>query len=52
MEVYNVWVCVEKIDEAKEDNGEDIEVYKLAKFKKKDKAIEFALDISKIVNIP
>ena len=42
MKVYNVWVCVEAIDEHNSDEGEDVASIKLAKFKKLNDAIHFA----------
>lgn len=47
MKVYNVWICVEEIDEEKDDNGKDIDVRKLGKFKNKDTAIDFAYELEK-----
>lgn len=51
MKVYNVWVCVEEIDENK-DNGEDIESRKLAKFDNEDDAVSFIEDIERANDTP
>lgn len=47
MKEYNVWVCVEEIDEEKGEDGKDIEVWKIAKYKDKEKAIAFGFDLQK-----
>lgn len=36
--VYNVWLVLEEIEEESQDEGKDIEVRKIAKFKKEGKA--------------
>lgn len=50
--VYNVWICIEKIDERNNDNGEDIVTEKVAKFKSQKKAIEFAMQLAKDTDTP
>ena len=52
MKVYNVWICVEEIDEAKNDNGKDIDIRKVAKFKKKDKAMDMLLELERYNDTP
>ena len=43
--VYNIWICVEEIDEEGQDNGVDIDTRKIAKFKKRNDAIDFAYEL-------
>lgn len=49
--VYNVWLSVEEIDEENDDNGKDISVQKLHKFKRKEDAEEFFGYIGGVYNV-
>jgi len=51
MKIYNVWICVEEIDE-NGNNGEDIETIKIAKFKDREKAVAFAYREGHFINTP
>lgn len=50
MEVFNVWVCVEKIDEENDENGEDVTVIKLAKYKTEKAADDFAHEVEDVIS--
>jgi hypothetical protein len=42
MKVYNVWIEVEEIDEQNDDNGNDIESFKVKQFQDIDEALDYA----------
>jgi hypothetical protein len=52
MKTYNVWVCVEEIENDNGEDGKDIAVFKLAKYKNEDEAIEFAHQLERYEDTP
>jgi hypothetical protein len=40
MKVFNVWITIEEIDDENDDNGQDVDTKKIARFKTFKEAVE------------